>query len=322
MGFTGKGPDEPAAKEPTMLNHKYDYQSNLETSLRINWKIEDVIAGMTFDFKKPFLPEALAGVSGIRCLNAEEKLKLNHIRAFTYLYLFGLVEEYILPAVIDHAGTTAHGDDYEMRALLRFAEEESKHIQLFKWFVKEFEKGFGTACGAIGPAKEIAAAILKHGKLGVFLTTLHIEWFTQKHYVESVKDNAEERLDPLFCSLLRHHWMEESQHAKLDTLIVDKIASAMQSPQIEQGVDDYMDIGKMLDGGLAAQVQLDIESLQRATGRTFTAEEKAEITREQTRAYRWTFLLSGMTHPNFDRSLRELSAQGHERVGKLARAIA
>jgi hypothetical protein len=309
-------------KGKTVLNHKYDYRSNLEASLRINWKIEDVIGGMTFDFNKPFLPEALAGVDGIECLNAEEKLKLNHIRAFTYLYLFGLVEEYILPAVIDHAGTAAHGDDYEMRALLRFAEEESKHIQLFKWFVKEFEKGFGTPCGAIGPAKEIAAAILRHGKLGVFLATLHIEWFTQRHYVESVRNNAAEQLDPLFCSLLKHHWLEESQHAKLDTLIVDKIAGELQPQQIEAGVDDYMDIGKMLDGGLAAQVQLDIESLQRATGRTFTAEEKATITQEQTKAYRWTFLLSGMTHPNFDRSLRELSAQGHERVSQLARAIA
>ena len=309
-------------KTKTRLNHKYDYRSTLEASLRINWKIEDVIGGMTFDFSKPFLPEALAGVDGIKCLNAEEKLKLNHIRAFTYLYLFGLVEEYILPAVIDHAGTAAHGDDYEMRALLRFAEEESKHIQLFKWFVKEFEKGFGTPCGAIGPAEEIAAAILRHGKLGVFLATLHIEWFTQRHYVESVRNNAAEQLDPLFCSLLKHHWLEESQHAKLDTLIVDKIAGELQPEQIETGVDDYMDIGKMLDGGLAAQVQLDIESLQRATGRTFTVEERAAITQEQTKAYRWTFLLSGMSHPNFDRSLRELSAQGHERVSQLARAIA
>jgi hypothetical protein len=311
---------EPKAKN--LLSHRYDYRSNLEASLRINWKIEDVIGGMTFDFHKPFLPEALAGVDGIECLNTAEKLKLNQIRAFTYLYLFGLVEEYILPAVIDHAGTAAHGDDYEMRALLRFAEEESKHIQLFKWFVQEFEKGFGTPCGAIGPAKDIAAAILRHGKLGVFLTTLHIEWFTQKHYVESVRNNAAEQLDPLFCSLLKHHWLEESQHAKLDTLIVDKIAGELQPQQIEAGVDDYMDIGKMLDGGLAAQVQLDIESLQRATGRTFTSEERASITEKQTKAYRWTFLLSGMTHPNFDRSLRELSVQGHERVGQLARAIA
>jgi hypothetical protein len=305
-----------------MLSHDYDYRSSLEASQKVNWKIDDVIGGRTFDFSKRFLPEALAGVEEIRCLGRGEKLKLNQIRGFTYLYLFGLIEEYILPSVIEHAGTSAHGDDYEMRALLRFAEEEAKHIQLFKWFVREFEKGFGTRCGAIGPAREIAAAILNHSRLGVFLTTLHIEWFTQKHYVESVKDNAKEGLDPLFCSLLKHHWMEESQHAKLDTLVVDKLASGLEPQRIEAAIDDYMEIGKMIDGALAAQRALDLESLQRATGRTFTSEEKAEIEQAQARAYRRTFLLSGMTHPNFDKSLRELSARGHERVGQLARAIA
>jgi len=304
-----------------MLQHNYDYRSNLEASEKVNWRIEDVIGGRTFDFSKRFLPEALAGVEAIRCLSPEEKLKLNQIRGFTYLYLFGAIEEYILPSVIEHAGASAHGDDYEMRALLRFAEEEAKHIQLFKWFVREFEKGFGTPCGAIGPAKEIAAAILNHSRLGVFLATLHIEWFTQKHYVESVRDNAED-LDPLFCSLLKHHWMEESQHAKLDTLVVEKLARALDPQRIEAAVDDYMDIGRMIDGALAAQRTLDVGSLQKATGRTFTTEEKAEIERAQAKAYRWTFLLSGMTHPNFDRSLRELSARGHERVGELARAIA
>jgi hypothetical protein len=281
-----------------------------------------VIDGRTLDFGRPLLPESLAGVNGIRCLNPGERLKLNQIRGFTYLYLFGLVEEYILPAVIEHAEGSVHGDDYEMRALLRFAEEEAKHIQLFKWFVKEFEKGFNTPCGAIGPAKEIAAAILNHSRLGVFLATLHIEWMSQRHYVESVKDNAAERLDPLFCSLLKHHWLEESQHAKLDTLIVDKLASGLEPAKIEAGIDDYMDIGKILDGGLAAQVQLDLSSLQKAIGRELSAEERDEIAKAQTRAYRFTFLSSGMNHPNFDRSLRELSARGHERVGELERAIA
>ena len=305
-----------------MLSHDYDYRSLFETSQRVNWKMEDVIDGKSFDFSRPFLPEALAGVSGITCLNDEEKLKLNQIRAFSYLYLFGLVEEYILPSVLDHVRDGGEGEDHEVRALLHFAEEEAKHIELFKWFVGEFGKGFGTPRGVIGPPSEIAAAILDHSRLGVFLTTLHIEWMTQKHYLESVKDNAKENLDPLFCSLLRHHWMEESQHAKLDTLVVDKIAGTLTSVEVEKGIDDYMDIGKFLDGGLQAQVRMDIASLEAATGRTFSEEEKGEIERAQVEAYRWTFLLSGMTHPAFDRSLRELSGRGHERVGELARAIA
>ena len=53
-----------------------------------------------------------------------------------------------------------------------------------------------------------------------------------------------------------------------------------------------MSIGKMLDGGLAAQADLDLESLARATRRSFSDEEKAEIKAAQQHAYRWTFLLS------------------------------
>ena len=304
-----------------MLTHSYDYRSTLEASHKVNWRLEDVIANRTFDFDKPFLPEALAGVAGITCLSDREKLVLNQIRGFTYLYMFGLVEEYILPAVIEHAGSSAHGDDHEMRALLRFAEEEAKHIQLFKWFVAEFRRGFATTCDVIGPAREIAAAILNHSRLGVFLATLHIEWMSQRHFVESVRDNAAERLDPLFVSMLRHHWLEESQHAKLDTLIIDKIASALDRSKIEAGIDDYMSIGKLLDDGLAGQIELDLESLQRAIRRTLSDSEKEEIRAAQRAAYRTTFLLSGMNHPSFDRSLRELSHDGHARVAALARAI-
>ena len=305
-----------------MLSHNYDYRSCLDASLRVNWTIEEVIEGRHLDFARPFLPEALAGVRDLGCLSTDEKLKLNQIRGFTYLYLFGLIEEYILPAVLEHVDDASEGNDHEVRALLRFAEEEAKHIQLFKWFVKEFERGFGSPCAGIGPARQIAARILNHSRLGVFLATLHIEWFTQKHYVECVRENRDEPLDPLFVSLLKHHWLEESQHAKLDTLIVDKIAEALPPEKIEAGIDDYMDIGKFIDGGLATQVQLDLESLQLAIGRKLTPAEVEEITAAQTRAYRHTFLVSGMTHPNFDRSLRQLSAQGHERVAQLARAIA
>jgi hypothetical protein len=305
-----------------MLTHGYDYRSTLDIANRINWSIEDVIDGRTFDFRRPFLPEALARVNGIGCLDDAEKLKLNQIRGFSYLYLFGLVEEYILPAVIEHAGGAAHGDDDEMRALLHFAEEEAKHIQLFKWFVTEFERGFGTPCGAIGPAKAIADAILAHSRLGVFVATLHIEWMSQRHYVESVRGAEAAGLDPLFCSMLKHHWLEEAQHAKIDTLIVDKIARTLSPEEIEQGIDDYLAIGNLLDGGLAAQVQLDLASLETAIGRKLGEAERAEIAAAQHASYREAFLVAGMTHPAVDRALRELSPAGHARVAEVVRALA
>jgi hypothetical protein len=78
--------------------------------------------------------------------------------------------------------------------------------------------------------------------------------------------------------------MEEAQHAKLDTLMVEAIAQNLDDASIQQGIDDYFAIGKFLNDGLMVQVQLDIESLQAATGRSFTQAEKQEISLEYHRA--------------------------------------
>ena len=70
--------------------------------------------------------------------------------------------------------------------------------------------------------------MLGHQPLAVALTILHIEWMTQRHWIDAVQDNQE--LDPQFKSLLKHHWMEESQHSKLDTLMVESLSAPMDGP--------------------------------------------------------------------------------------------
>jgi hypothetical protein len=303
-----------------MLTHNYSYEAALADALKVTWKVEDLIGGdRKLDFTRPFLPEALAGVSGIACLDAREKLLLNQIRGNSYLYLFGFVEEFILPFVLGQARDAVHGDTFEMRALSTFAEEEAKHIDLFRRFAQEFKRGFPVECGVIGPPREAAAAILAHSALGVGLVVLHLEWMTQRHYLESVRDNQD--LDPQFASLLRHHWMEESQHAKWDTLLIDKLATAAGPEGIAKAFDDYGAIGAMLDNALAAQVGLDIDALERAAGRTFTAAEKEQIRAAQQRSYRYTFLGSGMSHPNFLRSLGELWPAGGAKVAEMAKLM-
>ena len=42
-----------------------------------------------------------------------------------------------------------------------------------------------------------------------------IEWFTQLHYTEHVREDAE--LDELFRDILRFHWIDESRHARMDS---------------------------------------------------------------------------------------------------------
>jgi hypothetical protein len=211
------------------------------------------------------------------------------------------------------------GDDYRVRALLKFASEEAKHIQLFKRFRVEFEDGFGTLCHVIGPPEAIAAAILAHDPLAVAITTLHIEWMVQRHYLESIKDDQE--LDPQFKSLLKHHWVEEVQHAKLDTLMVEALAASRDEAKIMTAVEEYLEIGAFLDGGLQQQVEFDLNSFEQASGRTLTKTETEEFRRVQLRANRWTYLGTGMTHEKVLETLEQLTPKARQRVESVSPAF-
>jgi hypothetical protein len=301
-----------------MLHQTYSYADTLAAQERITWRVEDLIGpDKPLDFNKPFLPDSLARVRTLDFLSPSQQRALNQIRAHGYLYMFGLVEEFILPFVMDHArARLGLGDDHRTRAFLEFAAEEAKHIHLFNRFREAFARGFGAACAVIGPADEIGKAVLAHHPLAVALVILQIEWMTQSHYVDSVKDD--QALDPQFKELLRSHWMEEAQHAKLDTLMVRSLAEPCGEAEMAAAIDDYFKIGAMVDGGLQQQVQFDLESLEKSTGIRLLSGERSVFLEEQLRAQRWTFLGSGMTHPNFIATLKGLGGNAHARIGEAA----
>ncbi|QYO67159.1 hypothetical protein [Leptolyngbya sp. 7M] len=305
---------------------KYSYAAILKDAAKINWRVEDLIgADKSLDFSKPFLPEALAHTGAITCLTANEQLALNHIRANSYLHLFGLVEEFILPLVVEHVQSLGSANIEATQAYLGFAEEESKHIHLFRQFAAAFAAGFGHTCEVIGPASAIADFVLQHSPLGVALVTLHIEWMTQRHFLDSVRNHQGESLDPQFCSLLKHHWQEEAQHARLDTLMVQDLARTLDAAAIAAAIDDYIAIIQYLNEGLKTQVQLDLISLERAIGRNLTTTDSSdcksvrhEIQQIQEKSYQKVFLGSGMTHPNFVESVQALSREGFAKISAIA----
>lgn len=291
------------------------YTDILKDAAKVSWTVRDVMAAKSsLDFTKPFLPEQLAHTQDLTCLTSTEQLTLNQIRGNSYLHLFGLLEESILPLVVNHVKAIGCSDIEATQAYLGFAEQESKHIHLFREFGKAFEKGFGSECDCIGPPSVVAEFIHQHSPLGVALITLHIEWMTQRHFQESVRDNHRENLDPLFCSLLRHHWQEEAQHARLDALMVESMAQELDASAIARGIDDYLTIIQYLNSGFLTQVQKDIDSLIRATGRSLSSIDRQVIQETQLSSYQQVFLLSGMTHPNFADSIRSLSPAGYDRI--------
>lgn len=297
------------------MYHDFNYETTLASSLRAQWQLDDVLgADQDLDFTRNFLPESYARTAALGSLNASEQKTLNQIAAHEYLCMFGVVEEFILPFLLDHARPHLLEDDWRVRAILNFASEEAKHIHLFKRFHAAFVRGFPVEVQMIGPSKAIGDKILSHDPLAVGLVILMIEWMTQQHYLGSVKDNGD--IDPLFKSLLKNHWIEESQHAKLDTLIVDALAEGRTEEQIQKAIDDVFAIAEFLDGGLKAQAAFNLDALEEVIGRKL--ENRAEIEAQQHQAARWTFIGSGLVHERFKATLQNISPKAAARLAEAA----
>jgi hypothetical protein len=282
--------------------------------------VEDLIGGdKKLDFTKPFMPESLAQIKQLSFLTPQEQLILNQIRGHEYLSMFGLVEEFILPYVVDHARPQLSGDDYRVRALLQFAGEEAKHIHLFKRFRQEFEEGFGSKCDFIGPAEDVSDFVLSHSPLGAGIAILHIEWITLRHYIEGVRDSQE--LDGQFKSLLKHHWLEESQHTKLDTLMVEELVRDATAKEIDQAFQEYAEIGAFLDQGIQQQAELDVESFVQATGRDLSQSAREQVKNAVLKGMRWTYLGTGMTHPNFLATVEGINPEARKQIEEMAPAF-
>ena len=208
------------------------YEATFRASLRAQWDLDSVLdLAQELDFSRNFLPQSLARTDELASLSPEERRLLNQISAHQYLSLFVIVEQFILPFLLEHSREAARGDDYGMRALLNFAGEEVKHMQLFRRFLDAFDRGFPVRCEVIGPAEAIGAEVLRHHPIAVSFVVLMFEWMSQVHYVETIRDDSD--VDPLFKSLMRHHWMEEAQHAKLDSLIIEALADRYSAQEIE-----------------------------------------------------------------------------------------
>jgi hypothetical protein len=129
-----------------------------------------------------------------------------------------------------------------------------------------------------------------------------------------VKDNQE--LDTQFKSLLKHHWLEEAQHAKLDTLMVDALVEGRDEAAIERAIDEFFEIGAFLDAGLSTQAALNLDALETVIGCRLS--NRADIEAQQHQAARWTYIGSGMVHDRFKATLEAISPAAAQRIADAA----
>jgi hypothetical protein len=292
--------------------HSYSFASIISDAQRARWSLDEVtVAVHEMDFSRPFLPERLVHTAGIEFLDEHARLALNHVRAHSYLRLFALVERFILPYAMFHAAKAMRSSAERLLALMQFGEEEAKHIALFERFSEAFEFGFGSHCEIVGPAEDVADHVLAEDPLSVGLLVLHIEWMTQEHYTASVR--GETRVDDQFASLLRHHWMEEAQHARIDTLLLEEMLDGVAEHRRERALLGYLELLELIDVLLGQQVELDLEALGHVVG-TLSGATRDRLRANQRASYQDVFLRAGIEHPRVQAFVQKRFGGQRERV--------
>jgi len=275
----------------------YSYADCLQTAYRVNWKIGDVIASHRFDPARRWLPAALSGAGRISSLTDDEKTKLTHVEMGAYAHLFGYVEEFIAPKMLGLAQDFEIDDRPAFDALVNFASEEVKHMNLFREVRALVDKAVEFPLALIGDEKAVARVVLTKQTGAVLLLTAAIEWFTQAHYLTAFQDD--DALDPFTKHIFRHHWLEESQHAKIDHLETLRAFEGMTDTERDTTIDDLIGLVGAVDGLLQQQARLDVENFETYLGRALKPAQKQEVHAGVLAAKRYVFIESGVTHPNF-----------------------
>jgi hypothetical protein len=292
------------------------YAKCIEASKRIRWDIDrDLIRGRQFDFDKKFLPDGLSKITDLTFLRPSEARLLSQIQGRSYANIFGLVERFIGAKTMEISRDHWLGDQVALEALVRFTDEELKHQELFRRLEQ-------MAATAMPPGYEfkpepnaVAGAVLAKSTWAVLGLTLDIELFTQAHYRSSIEPDA--KLCALWKDVFLFHWKEESQHAILDELEWRREDARLTDGERDQGVDDLIDLVAAVDGIVQAQAAADVEYFVGCVGTSYSTTERAVIDDAVRKAYRWQYIVSGVSEPRFGEVLASMVKPAQmERIGK------
>ena len=296
-----------------------DYDAIVAASEKVAWTVDGVFRGRRFDDSRRIVPSSWVGTEGLAFLDDWDQVVLNQCRAFSYVHLLGNFEEFAPPHLGVLVQADWHADRAQLRGLLRFGEEELKHQQLFTRAETVLEESCGHPFGRHFDAGKIevsalTAAMLEHSPLARSLLVLALEWGTQRHYVESVRDHDDDG-DPLYADLLKAHWVEEAQHVKSGAVEIERMACAMTAAEIEDAFDDIASMGALVDGAFADQAEKEVVTLEQVTGRRLAGPDRSSLREALHQSLGWIFAGVGMSHPRFAEVAREVSPAGAAKLG-------
>jgi len=289
------------------------YARCIEVSKRVRFDIErDVMRGRKLDLAHKFLPDGLSKLDAVDFLSPDEKRLASQIQGRTYANMFGLVERFIAPKVLEVSREHWLGDQAAFEALVRFTDEELKHQEMFRRMERLAAEGMAPGYRFLPQPNDVAAVVLGKSTWAVLALICHIELFVLGHYRESIESDA--GLSPLWKDVFTYHAREESQHAILDELEWLREDAKLDAAQRDRAVDDLIALVGAVDGILQLQAKADATYFKALTGKALEAQFLA--------AYRWQYIVSGVQDPRFVQVLgRMISAEQGARIAAALKPI-
>lgn len=274
------------------------YAKVIANSKRVRWDIDnDVIRHRRFNLGKTFLPAGLSLVNELDFLTPDDQRLLSQVQGRSYAYIFGLVERFIGAKVLDVSRQHALGDQAALEALVRMADEELKHQELFRRMETMMAEDMPPGYVATADPNAVATAVLSKSNWSVLALTLDIELFTLTHYRASIQPRDD--LCPLWQDVFLAHWKEESQHAVLDELEFLRENARLNAAERDAAVGDLIDLVVAVDGILQVQARADATYFASIAGMRFTEAQRSAVGAGILKAYRWQYIVSGVIEPRF-----------------------
>ncbi len=282
------------------------YARCIAASRRIRWDIDqDVIRGRTFDLSHKFLPDGLSLVDELPFLSASEQRFLSQVQGRTYANMFGLVERFVSAKVVELTGQHSLGDQVALEALIRFSDEEMKHQELFRRIERLAAQDMPEGYHFEAQPNDVAGFVLGKRNWAVLAVICQIELFSQAHYRASIGTAPD--LSALFKDVFLYHWREESQHAILDELEWIRENERVSDAERDAAIEDMIAIVGGFDEVVKAQAHADTEYFMRTIRGSQDAPHSADVQAVVLKAYRWTYIVSGMFEPRFRKLLEEMT---------------
>ena len=217
--------------------------------------------------------------------------------------MFGLVERFISAKVLELSRDHWLGDQIALEALVRFGDEELKHQALFRRVEALTSEVMPPGYSFAWNPNDVAAAVLSKSSWAVLALTLHIELFTQAHYRESIREDAD--LSELDKDVFLFHWKEECQHAIMDELEWRRLDAGTSAEARDAAVDELIELVGAVDAIVQAQAAADGRLFARDLRPAAERVRGGMVQQTMLEAYRFQYILSGARHPHFASHTRQ-----------------